>query len=74
MLDPVGFNRVVIDESVRPGPVMVRVSSPSLGLLEAALTVEPAAQFPRPAAPIQIPRTGGVLPPPVHGLRLRPVA
>jgi hypothetical protein len=74
VLDPVGFNRVVIDEAVRPGPVVVRVSTPSLGELETALTVEPAAQFPRPAAPVQIPRTGGVLPPPVHGLRLRPVA
>jgi hypothetical protein len=59
-LDAVGFRRIELPDAVRPGEVLVRATVPSLGILEAALTVEPAVEFgpgPMPA-PVQIPRAG----------------
>jgi hypothetical protein len=73
-LDPVGFMRVAFTDAIGPGAVVVHVVTPSLGRLEAALVIEPAAQFREKAVPVQIPGTGGVLPPPVHDVRLHQAA
>ncbi|MCC6173959.1 MAG: hypothetical protein IT305_01540 [Chloroflexi bacterium] len=74
-LDPVGFTRVTFGEAVGAGAVVVRVTTPSLGLLETSLTIEPAAQFRQRAAPTQlppaqVPKVGGVLPSPTPVFRL----
>jgi hypothetical protein len=68
-LDPVGFMRIAFSDAVGPGPVVVRVETASLGLLETSLMIEPAVQFRQRATPVQIPGAGGVLPPPAPGVR-----
>jgi hypothetical protein len=57
-LDPAGFGRIAFSDAVRTGDVVVRVVTASLGRLEIALVIEPAAQFRQNAAPASAPTTG----------------